>query len=854
MILLKELLRKYRGQGLLLLPIAVASTLAGLLFIEMGRRVINVVASPEMAAGPDYHHLLLYCLVILGSMFASGIINYWIEVLFVRLSQSILRDIRVKLFNHFLQLPQNFHNDHPVGQLMSLIINDVGYIGQFFSKGLLSPVMNLFLVLFSATYLFYLNWKLATAAIITVTLVVFFLPRFNRRLGELSEQYSNSMGNLSNYVQEALSGIPDIRANQTYQFEEARLIDKIKDFFGINLELAKTAGKLGFLMEVIRGSGPLLVYLYGGILCLRGEMSVGTLVATITVIYTLYGPVGSFVGFLQEWRQVKVRFDKLDDYLGMAPEEEVIPAAASLRTPPGALRFDQVHFGFSEGEVLLKDLNFQTAPGESLALVGPSGSGKSLTAALISRTYRPLSGRIELGEDDLENIPLYALRAQIGHVSQTPFLFNDTLKGNILYSLLRKPGTDGDTSAAWVDFSALAGVDGVKALDREIIRVVREVGLFEDIYELGLRSKLSSCRSEAAEENKWLILKARARFIEETSGRGWEYLEHYNPDKFLEYCSILGNIVYGPARQVITEFGSIQGFCDKYLNERLGESGLLEKLFQLGVHLARADSFLLEELHKKKSPLLGRLDLDAETLQIKMKIKNQKVLLTAAPRMSRLDPALAGDILELAYRYVPGKAKEDLLDDRLRQEILAARKSFRAHLPAGLQGKFTFFDPLSFMDALTLRENIIFGNINPLRKKANEAVNALIRKIAAEEGLEELILNVGLEFKVGERGNKLSGGQRQKVAIARTLFKNPGIVILDEATANLDGASQACISELVKEKFRDQIVIAIAHRLGIIRDYDTILVFDQGNIVQQGSFAELINQDGLFKKLCEESA
>jgi ABC-type multidrug transport system fused ATPase/permease subunit len=154
---------------------------------------------------------------------------------------------------------------------------------------------------------------------------------------------------------------------------------------------------------------------------------------------------------------------------------------------------------------------------------------------------------------------------------------------------------------------------------------------------------------------------------------------------------------------------------------------------------------------------------------------------------------------------------------------------------------------------LSHMENIIFGTINPLRKKANEDINALIRKLLKEAGLEGLVIKRGLEFNVGERGTRLSGGQRQKIVIGRILLRNPSILILDEATAALDAASQACINDLVAEKYKDKTVISIAHRLNIIKDYGDIIVFDKGRIVEQGTFEDLLKLNGLFSKLYQGS-
>ena len=854
MTLLRDLLKKYWRQGLLLFAVATTSTLTGLLFIEMGRRIVNVISSSSPGAAGDFTPILIYCALMLSAVLCNGLMVCLIEVLFARLSQTVLCDIRLRLFNHLLQLPQEFHNQNPVGQIMSLIINDVEYIGHFFSKGLLVPMMNLVMVGIFSAYLFYLDWKLALAAIITVPTVAIFLPMFNCRIADLSEAYSNSMGRISDCFQEAFSGIADIRASQTYRFEAAKLESRIKDFFTINLNLAKTTGALEFLMELVRGSGPLLVYLYGGYLCLRGEMQVGTLVAAITVIYSLYHPVGSFVSFLAEWRQVKVRFDKLDGHLNLTTEPGLFSEDVPQTAPGGPIRFDQVQFGFNEREILLKDIAFCAAPGTRTAIVGTSGSGKSLAAALICRIYRPLSGKITLGENDLEALPLSYIRSQIGYVSQTPFIFNDTIKVNILYSMLNRQGAAVDRLEEWTDFSKLRGIYDLPELNGLILRIVAEVGLFDDIYELGLRSRMNGGRRDPAMDLTDKIIEARKLFFREMANKDLQYVEYYQEENFLEYRSILENIAFCPSSEIINVFGSTQRFYQENLKELLRENNLIEKLYILGMHLAWEDSFLLEQLDKKNSPLLNYLNINRDTFKIKIKISEKMAVLKEKHPLTQIDPSLAGDILDLAFNYIPAQGKEELLDNEIKKSVLEARETFRKKLSVILKDKINFFNTGEYIQALSLRENIVFGSTDPRRKRANETINEAIRQVIREVGIEGEVLNLGLEFNVGERGNRLSGGQRQKVAIARNLLKNPPILILDEITASLDGASQARIVHLINGMAREKTVITIAHRLNTIKDYDQILVFDRGQIVEQGKFEELMIMDGLFKRLFDEGA
>jgi len=850
--LAKSLAKKYFAQGVILLLITIASTLISLLVIDLGRRIINVVTTAPSAGSSAHHTLFMLSIFMLVTIFAGGAVSYVIAVISSRLTQAALKDIRMNLFSHFIRLPQDFYNRNQVGLLLSAVTDDVACIGQFFSKVFLLPVMNVVMIIFYTVYIFCLNWKLAIAAVITLPTIIFILPKLNRRLAELSVQYSDTLGQTANYLLETFSGIGDVRANQTYRFEEARFEGRNDESIKINMSLAKTAGLLKFFMKLIRWIGPLLVYFYGGLLCLKGEILVGSLIASIGVINSLYEPLDSFVNFLQEWQEVKVRFEKLDDYLCLAQESEILPGDKKAAVPTGSIFFEDVKFGFNDREMLLKDIKFETESGKKVAFVGTSGSGKSLTSALISRIYKPLGGHIFFGKENVDSIRLYDLRSKIGQVSQGPFLFNDTIKKNILYALLRKKGADSSRLEEWIDFSLLDDIDSLEKLDEQILEIIKQVGLWDDIYELGLRSKLEGAL--ATDDNKTKVIKARKLLLKDKLSREEQYLEHYDENKFMEYCSIIENITFCPTPAIIEGFGSTKEFSKTHLNGQLKESGLLDKLFDIGIQLAREDNFLLENLYKKKSRLLEHLGFNRSQVEKRVQI-NQEIAIgqEGSINMKDLDQSQVADILDLAYTYIPGKSKQDLLDEKLKNDIIEVRRSFKNNLPQALEEKLKFFDLEKYLDSISIKENICFGSVNPLRQKANLLVNDLIKKITKDAGLDELILKLGVEFNVGERGNRLSGGQRQKVSIARIMLKNPSILILDEATASLDASSQARITELIRERFNGKTVISIAHRLNIVKNFDKIIVFDRGEIVQQGSFDELIAKEGLFKKLYSES-
>ncbi|HPD14483.1 MAG TPA: ATP-binding cassette domain-containing protein [Planctomycetota bacterium] len=229
--------------------------------------------------------------------------------------------------------------------------------------------------------------------------------------------------------------------------------------------------------------------------------------------------------------------------------------------------------------------------------------------------------------------------------------------------------------------------------------------------------------------------------------------------------------------------------------------------------------------------------------------------LLALVRLVGLETDLIGKCLDGPLPHAPAAKDLRLRIGKLRSRVARALASGPPDSVVRFDSSESFAGSLesgSYVDALTLRENLLRGRPNSLVLGAPERVDRLIVEALREEGLLDAALLLGLEFIVGEGGKLLSGGQRQKVAIARAVLKNPSLLLLDEATASLDEASQARVLDMIRTRLGRKTVISITHRLSAARESDRIVVMDRGQVVQQGSYDELARQDGMFRWLMQQ--
>jgi ABC-type multidrug transport system fused ATPase/permease subunit len=207
-------------------------------------------------------------------------------------------------------------------------------------------------------------------------------------------------------------------------------------------------------------------------------------------------------------------------------------------------------------------------------------------------------------------------------------------------------------------------------------------------------------------------------------------------------------------------------------------------------------------------------------------------------------------LLELALRFTPGKHKMGIVKHPGKTDT-GRRALFKEKIiEDGRQAAFNFFDMSSYIHSQTILNNILFGRTKTSSSQAQDKIDQSIIHLLIEEDLLETILEIGMHYQVGSKGENLSGGQRQKLAIARIFLKSPRLMIMDEATSALDNKSQARIQDLLERRWKGKrTVISVAHRLDIVKNYDKIAVMKAGKIIEIGPYDQLMNKKGVFYEL-----
>lgn len=364
------------------------------------------------------------------------------------IGQRVMADMRQDLYRHLLDLSLRYFGQTKLGDLMSRFNNDIGGIQNVVTNTFVSIVSNIITLIVTLAFMFTFNWELTLVAIVIVP--AFAIPtrsvaKIRRKLSRATQEKLAEMGS---FLEETLdiSGILLVKNYVRQDYESARFNQTSEELRDLQLR-QNMVGRWFFMFIGLFGTlGPALVFLVGGIEAVRGAITIGEIVAFVTLLGRLYPPAGQLMNVWVDIQGSAALFDRIFEVFDEPREIRDMANAQALPPAQGSIAFDHVNFGYVPDRLVLRDVSFAVQPGQLVALVGPSGAGKTTATYLIPRMYDVSGGAVRIDGQDVRDVQLYSLGEQIGMVTQETYLFHDTLRTNIAYG--RPDATEDEIIAA----------------------------------------------------------------------------------------------------------------------------------------------------------------------------------------------------------------------------------------------------------------------------------------------------------------------------------------------------------------------------------------------------------------------
>jgi subfamily B ATP-binding cassette protein MsbA len=357
------------------------------------------------------------------------------------LGERFILDLRVRLYEYLQRLSLSYFERTSTGEIMSRITNDVNELEHFVTHGSSLTLVDLLRLAGTSIVLLWLDWRLALVALLPVPLLAVALRLFNRRVRPIYRQVRDRLGDINARLQDNISGIRVIQAFGQERAALDRFLAESVAYYRARVRGIRIWSTFFPAIRFVASTGTVLVLAVGAMLVVDGSMTVGTLVAFLAYTTALYQPINRLTEVDNIIQQAIAAGERIFELFDEEPEIQDAAGAEGVPDMEGEIQFDRVFFRYGgaeppENEYVLHDVTFHVAPGQVVALVGPSGAGKTSIANLISRFYDPTQGRVLIDGQDVREMQIKSLRDHIAVVLQETFLFNTTVRDNLLFAKL----------------------------------------------------------------------------------------------------------------------------------------------------------------------------------------------------------------------------------------------------------------------------------------------------------------------------------------------------------------------------------------------------------------------------------
>ena len=473
-----------------LLTVVVAAAI-GVATPVLAGRVVDAIA--DVAAGPERGRtVVLLAAVIAGLAIADALLQLAQRWYSARIGEGAILSLRTRVYDHVQRMPLQFFTRAQTGALVSRLNNDVLGAQRAFTTTLSGVVSNIIQLVLTAAVMFTLSWQITTLSLLLLPAFILPARRVGRRLAEITRESYRLDASMNATMTErfGVGGALLVKLFGNPDTEAKLFADRAAQVRDIGIRQAMYARTFFVAMLLVAALAQALTYGLGGWFAVHGQLSVGEVVALALLLVRLYGPLTQLANIRVDVMSALVSFDRVFEVLDLAPTVAQRPDAAALPSGPGRIEFRDVHFRYPPAsevslasledvavldhtvtEPVLHGVSFTVEPGQLVALVGPSGAGKTTTSMLVSRIYDVTSGAVLVNGIDVRDVTLESLRGAVGVVTQEAHLFHETLADNLRYA--RPSATDEEL---WEALRAAHIGELVESLPEGLDTVVGERG------------------------------------------------------------------------------------------------------------------------------------------------------------------------------------------------------------------------------------------------------------------------------------------------------------------------------------------------------------------------------------------
>jgi len=817
--------------------------------LELPKRIINdaIGADSDIIDVFGYEvsqvqFLMTLCFGYLAAVLVHGLLKMRLNTMKGVLAERMLRRFRYQLLNRMMLFPRSYYQNTSQGELVSMVTSEAEPMGGLMGDAVAQPVFQAGQMAIIVLFLFLQSFWFGLAGVALIPLQAYVIPLLQRQINLLNKERIGEVRLLAGEIGETAAGITDLRTNGGWRLRLAQYTDRLGRLFDVRFRIYQKKFFMKFLNNFITQLTPFFFYSVGGYLAIKGEITVGALVAALAAYKDLSSPWKELLTYYNQTQDMSLRWDIVTERFAprnMIDEDLISGQPDEIPHLRGDIELENVTVRNMDGNLLLEDVSLTIPAGSRVAMEIPAQSERTAFAEVLTREILPVRGKVTLAGHDVSTLHQSVLAARIGYARAQPYLFRGSVGDNLLMPLRTSPKTvlwdpkhldrtaieafrSGNsldsTKADWLD-PALADLDNSDDIYRWWFQVVEALGTGQLLFERMMHQKVDpEQHPELTARLVGLRDEVHARLQEDGLDK---VVYRMDPERFNPAVPLGGNLMFAAPRRNI----SIEGLA--------GEKAFLGMVMEhgLGAQIIAISQTLVETLRQTFGrdgtghPLFTALDIE-EALY-------ERLVEIATRRREKGDAALTEEEFTLLLTVPFAFTAEQIgptFPESFKEEILEIR---RAQGPALRERAKEMFIPIeydTYIPRLTILENLLFGRISAVAGLQADLVQDVVADVLRKHDLRRDVATMLFDIPTSIGGSNLNAIFQERAAIGRAVIKRPDLMIFDRVLDDQDAEARSAIRDRLQDLLPEATQIYLDDKFENPQDFDIHVVIRNGHV------------------------